>query len=76
MGIQVDVWIMLYIYIYRFIFRYTGETCYMPVDKDTVKDYVKGFLKSRGRTIQSVSFKNNVPDDNWVSLLFRGVYSA
>ena len=48
----------------------------MPVDKDTVKDYVKGFLKSRGRTIQSLSFKNNVPDDNWVSLLFRGVYSA
>ena len=49
--------------------RYMGEVCNMPVDKDTVKDKVNGFLKSKGRTIQSETFKNNIPDDYWVSIL-------
>ena len=48
--------------------RYMGEVWYMPLYVDTVSDMVKGFLKSKGRTIRSKSFKNNIPDDDWVSL--------
>ena len=52
------------------VLTYMAETMMIPVDIDQIKHKVNSFLQNIGREIESESFKNNFPDDDWVSILF------
>ncbi len=53
------------------VLTYMAETMMIPVDIDQIKHKVNSFLQNIGRDIESKSFKDNFPDDDWVSILFR-----
>ena len=53
------------------VLTYMAETMMIPVDIDQIKHKVNSFLQNIGREIESKSFKNNFPDDDWVSILFH-----
>jgi len=47
------------------VLTYMAETMMIPVDIDQIKHKVNSFLMNIGREIESKSFKNNFPDDDW-----------